>query len=112
LSAYTANGSFIDVAKIEAGEVYNAFMLDELQPPSLIQTTIVIYCPLPHQLCQYWPIQRELSMRPPNSLAPVLKALVSAAEAALKTEVRSAMVSAHGLEELATTYSHAHSAFD
>lgn len=54
---------------------------------------------------------RDRSPRPLNPLAPMLKALVRAAETALETDIRSAMVSAHSLHELGIGYLLMQSAF-
>jgi len=110
VSAYFANGSFTDIAKIEGGEAYKAFMLDERKPPSSALDSTARFCPFTQQLCRYWPIQSVRS-KASNPLAPMLKALVHAFEAALEMDIHSAMISAHGLEDLESAYPHVQATF-
>lgn len=49
------------------------------------------YCPFSDRICQHWPFK---NIQPQNPLAPILKALVSAAENTLETSVKSVAVSA------------------
>ncbi|GAB7326981.1 hypothetical protein MBLNU13_g10931t1 [Cladosporium sp. NU13] len=110
VSLYFTNGGLVDVAKIEGNEEYKAFMLDErdTQDPTPIATAI--HCPLPKRLCRYWPIKRWSSSKIPNPLTPMLSALVHAVETTLETDIRSAMISAHGLQGLGTACTHIQSA--
>jgi hypothetical protein len=68
-----------------------------------------VFCPLPKQLCQYWPFQR-LSSESINPLAPMLESLVHAAETALDTHIPSAMVSVHHLQDLQAASTHVQTA--
>lgn len=47
------------------------------------------YCPFPRQICRHWPIRA-----PHNPVAPMLKALVTAAECTLEHDIPSVAVSA------------------
>lgn len=96
MSACSANGSFVDIAKIESGELYKSFMLDPEQRFTKATTRTVRYCPLPKQLCQHWPF-RSVDIQDRNTLAPMLKALFNAADATLETNVRSAVVAAYAM---------------
>lgn len=95
-SAYFANGSFIDIAKIEGGEVYKSYMLDPQQKFTKTTTTTASYCLLPKQLCQYWPFQ-DVSIEDLNPLTPMLKGLFGATEATLETNTHSAVVAAYAM---------------
>jgi hypothetical protein len=99
VSAYFRNGSFIDIAKIEGGDAYKTSMLG--LPQTLSSTTITVprYCPSSQQVCEYWPLQ-TVDTKVQNPLAPMLKALLSAAEATLETDVRSTMVATHAIENV------------
>jgi len=109
VSAYSANGSFIDIAKVEGGEMYKAFMLDPEQKFTKTTTSTASYCPLPKQLCQHWPFQ-SISVQDRNPLAPMLKALFTAAEATLETNVRSTVVAAYAMGDRDTGQAHLNSA--
>jgi len=85
-------------------------MLDERHKLDDTWTRTAKYCPSPKRLCHHYPIH-GLIPEPLNPLAPMLKALVHAAETALETDIRSAMVSAHGLHELGIGYLLVESAF-
>jgi hypothetical protein len=96
VSAYFANGSFVDIARIEGGEVYKAYMLDQEKKFTKTTVTTARSCPLPKQLCQHWPFQKT-STQDWNPLTPMLKALFAAAEAALETDIRSAAVASYAM---------------
>jgi len=96
VSAYFANGSFIDVAKIEGGAIYKAYMLDPQQKFIKTAITTARYCPLPKQLCIRWPFQ-SIVIQDRNPLTPMLKALFAAASTALEADVRSAVVAAYAM---------------
>jgi hypothetical protein len=86
VSAFTENDTYIDIAKIEGGETYKAYMLGKSQQQDLIQYP---YCPLSKQLCQrFWPFTTIT-----NPLAPILHVLVAAAGSLLERTVESAVVS-------------------
>jgi hypothetical protein len=92
VSAFTENDTYIDIAKIEGGEKYKAYMLGESQQQDFTQFP---YCPFSEQLCQrFWPITAQ----PPNRVAPILHVLVAAARAYLERPVESALVSIHAIE--------------
>jgi hypothetical protein len=81
-------------------------MLDEQQTtpnPTLYTTARPGFFPGPFY--RYWPFHR-IHPEIPNPLAPMLKTLVHAAETTLETNIRSAMVSAHSLEDLGTASAH------
>jgi hypothetical protein len=67
-------------------------MLDLQEEPAKIVSAK--YCPFPERICQHWPFK---SIRPQNPLAPILKALVAAAESTLETSVKFAAVSAYDI---------------
>ncbi|USW52857.1 hypothetical protein Slin15195_G061760 [Septoria linicola] len=73
VSATFDHGSYIDIAKIEGGERYKAYMLgvqrDVSRPTG--------YCRLPDLMCKHWPFGRN---KADNPLRPMIKALVTAAE--------------------------------
>jgi hypothetical protein len=69
------------------------------------------YCPFSQQLCKYWPLQ-TINIIAQNPLAPMLKALLSAAEATLATKVYSAMVATHAIDSVDAVNTHMRSAFD
>jgi hypothetical protein len=92
VSAFLPNGSYIDIAKIEGDATYKAYMLGLRGKP--IKIVSPKYCPFSRQICQNWPFK---SIQPQNPLAPVLKALIAAAESALGTNLNSAAVSAYDI---------------
>lgn len=96
MSGYLANGTYIDIAKIEGCERYKAYMLgSQAKEPSVLISAK--YCPLSRHLCQrYWPIKTVAQRRTP--LAPMLQALVAAAESTLEEPIHSALVTAYDLE--------------
>lgn len=91
-SARFPNGTYLDIAKIEGGNEYKAYMLSLQQAAPLIASPWL--CPLPDHICQYWPMR---SMVAQNPLDFMLEALVAAVEAALETRVESVSVAAHDL---------------
>ena len=108
---YTSNGSFIDVAKIQAGEVYSNYMLGSRHGNASTAIVMTRYCPLPMMLCQYWPFQ-TVAAKPQNPLAPMLKALVTAAEAALETSIHSVLIAAHYVHDFDGGRAYAQAAAD
>jgi hypothetical protein len=111
VNVYSRNGSFIDVAEIEGGEAYKACMRGFRQTLSSTSITNPRYCPFSQQLCKYWPLQ-TINIIAQNPLAPMLKALLSAAEATLETKVYSAMVATHTIDSVDAVNTHMRSAFD
>lgn len=109
VSAYFANGSFIDIGKVEGGEIYKAFMLDPKQKFTKTAITTARYCPLPKELCQHWPFQ-SIGVQDRNPLASMLKALFAAAEVGLETDVRSAVVAAYAMGDRDIGQAHLNSA--
>jgi hypothetical protein len=99
VSAYSRNGSFIDIAKIEGGDAYKTSMLGLPHTLSSTSFTVPRYCPFSQQLCEYWPL-RTVNIKVQNPLAPMLEAILSAAEATLETGVRSTMVATHAIENV------------
>jgi hypothetical protein len=92
VSAFLPNGSYIDISKIEGDATYKAYMLGlQEQPTKIISPK---YCPFSDRICQHWPFT---NIEPQNPLAPILKALVSAAESTLETSVKSVAVSAYDI---------------
>lgn len=87
-----ATHGFIDVAKIEGSEEYKNYMLGLQKEPVTLDSPK--FCPFPAGACQYWPIR---TLQPVNPLAPMLKALVLAAESTLQTKINSAAVTAYDL---------------
>jgi hypothetical protein len=86
VSAFTENDKYIDIAKIEGGATYKAYMLGELQQQDLTQFP---YCPLSKQLCErFWPFSTTV-----NALTPILHALVAAARSFIERPVESVLVS-------------------
>ncbi|KAK4983210.1 hypothetical protein LTR50_007356 [Elasticomyces elasticus] len=95
VSVRLENGTYIDIAKIEGGERYKAYMLGSQEEPSAVLVSTK-YCPSSRHICQrYWPITTVV--QPPNPLAPILQALVAAAESTLEKRIRSVAVSAYDL---------------
>lgn len=87
MSLYYSNGTFIDLAKIEGGSAYKAYMLgthDSLDSSSM---NVAIYCPFPPQICQYWPLQAKR-----NPLAPMFRALFAKGDATLESTSLTAAV--------------------
>jgi hypothetical protein len=80
---------------------------------TLSSTSIITsrYCPFLQQLCKYWPLQ-TINTKVQNPLAPILRALLSAAEATLETEVLSTMVATHAIDSVDAVRTHMHSAFN
>lgn len=77
----------MDLAKIEGGSAYKAYMLgnhDSLDSDSM---NVAIYCPFPPQICQYWPLQDKR-----NPLAPMFRALFATADATLESRSLTAAV--------------------
>nr|POF04157.1 hypothetical protein CFP56_21912 [Quercus suber] len=70
-------------------------MLGSQQEPSAGSVTTK-YCPFSRDMCQrYWPV--NTIVQPPNPLAPILQALIVAAESMLEEHVHSVAVSAYDL---------------
>jgi hypothetical protein len=92
VSAYHTNDSYIDIAKVEGGATYKAYMLGLREEP--VNVVSAPYCSFPQWVCQYWPFK---SVRPLNPLAPILKALVTSADSALEMTVKSVAVSAYDI---------------
>jgi hypothetical protein len=91
VSARLKNGAFLDIAKIEGSERYKAYMLGKYEESSadIISTK---YCLFSQQICQqYWPMKRVLE--PKSPLAPMIQALVAAADSTLDTSIHSIAVS-------------------
>lgn len=76
--------------------MYKTYMLDQEKKFTKTTITTARYCPLPKQLCQYWLFQKT-SIQDRNHLTPLLKALFTAAEAALETDIHSAVVAAYAM---------------
>ena len=92
VSGFLPNGNYIDIAKVEGDATYKAYMLGSREEPSQIISTK--YCPFSQRICQNWPFK---SIHTQNALAPMLKALVTAAESTLETSVSSVAVSAYDI---------------
>ena len=92
MSAFLPNGSYINIAKVEGDAIYKAYMLGLQEEPTKIVSAK--WCPFSQRLCQRWPFQ---GVQPQNPLAPILKALVVAAESALATTITSAAVSVYDI---------------
>jgi len=92
VSAFLPNGSYIDIAKVEGDATYKAYMLGLRNEPTRIVTAK--YCPFSDRICQHWPFK---SIQSQNPLAPMLKALVAAAESTLETNIKSVAVSAYDI---------------
>jgi hypothetical protein len=92
VSAFLPNGSYIDIAKVEGGATYKAYMLGLREEPTKIVSAK--WCPFSQRICQHWPFQ---GVRAQNPLAPILEALVVASESALGTTIASAAVSAYDI---------------
>lgn len=90
MSAFHPNGSYIDIAKVEGDAIYKRYMFGLRGEPTEIVSAKP--CPFSQRICQHWPFKR---FHTENSLAPILKALVAAAESTLETSVRSVAVSAY-----------------
>ena len=90
MSAFLANGTYTDIAKVEGGPTYKAYMLGSRE----IQADIVSakYCPFSQRICQHWPLK---TVQTHNPLAPILGALVAAAESTLETTIEHAAVSVY-----------------
>lgn len=76
--------------------MYKTYMLDQEKKFTKTTITTARYCPLPKQLCQHWLFQKT-SIQDRNHLTPLLKALFTAAEAALETDIHSAVVAAYAM---------------
>jgi hypothetical protein len=86
VSAFTENDTYIDIAKIEGGARYQAYMLGESQQQDL---TRFPYCPLSQQRCErFWPFSTTV-----NTLTPILHVLVAAAASLIERPVESVLVS-------------------
>jgi hypothetical protein len=92
VSAFLPNGSSIDIAKVEGDATYKAYMLGSREEPT--KTVSAKWCPFSQRICQHWPFK---SIQTPNALAPILRALVTAAESTLETSVKSVAVSAYDI---------------
>jgi len=90
VSAFFANGTYTDIAKVEGGPTYKAYMLGSRAEP--IKTVSAKYCPFSQRICQYWPFKTVQTLNP---LAPILGALVAAADSTLETTIERAAVSAY-----------------
>lgn len=90
MSAFLPNGSYIDIAKVEGGANYKAYMLGSTEELNNIGSAS--YCPFSKRICQHWPFR---SVQSQNSLAPILKALVAAAGSTLEAPITSVAVSAY-----------------
>jgi len=92
VSARLENGVFLDIAKIEGSERYKAYMLSKYEEPS-IDILSPRSCPFSRQICQkYWPLKRV--QKPKSPLAPIIQALVAAADSTLDKSIKSVAVSA------------------
>jgi hypothetical protein len=97
VSVCSADVKCLDIAKIQGSPTYKAYMLatqydqERLVPGSFKSAR---YCPFSLQICQYWPFRY---LQASNPLAPMLKALVAAADATLETSTRSVVVSSYDL---------------
>jgi hypothetical protein len=92
VSAFFANGtgSYTDIAKIEGSATYKAYMLGlRGERPQIVAAK---YCPFPRQVCLHWPFK---SIQIQSPLAPILEALVAAAEATLEMSIHHVAVSAY-----------------
>lgn len=92
MSAFFPNGSYIDIAKVEGDAIYKRYMLGLREEPTEIVSAKCF--PFSQRICKHWPFK---SIYTENSLAPILKALVAAAESTLETSVRSVAVSAYDI---------------
>ncbi|KAM0715711.1 hypothetical protein Q7P37_009211 [Cladosporium fusiforme] len=90
LSALVANNNYIDIAKIEGSEAFKACMTGARERSTSIAPQ---YCPFSQDFCQHnWPFY---DIQPRNCLAPMLDALITAAEAVLDESVPSVAVSVY-----------------
>lgn len=94
MSAYYENGTFVDIAKIEGGQRYKAYMLGAHENSTARRGDgkPTQYCPLPSYVCRRWPFKR--ADRPSNALVPMLRALVASAETTLEHRIDFVMASA------------------
>lgn len=95
-SAHFPDGSYLDIAKIEGGSDYKAYMLSS-QNNSSSSITSAKHCPFPNKIYEYWPIRSTVEQDPPSHM---FKALVHAAEAALESPIESAAVAANDLTNI------------
>lgn len=78
-------------------------MLGLLEQPTKIVSAS--YCPFPNRICEHWPIK---NVHTQNPLAPMLKALIAAAECSLETTIDSVAVSAYDIGAIDLDLSRAH----
>lgn len=81
----------MDIAKVEGGEQYKAYMMGELSAFAEPQEPDKPYvCAFPKQICAYWPWGKKPV---PHPMTPMLTALLAAAESTLETKLDSVLVS-------------------
>lgn len=109
MSAFLPNGSYIDIAKVEGGADYKAYMLHSTEESGTIASAS--YCPFTRRICQHWPFRSDQFRNP---LAPILKALVAAAESTLEAPITSVAVSAYDVGSINHNFAkdHVHAALN